>query len=105
MSGYVTSGTVSFVAGGACGYMAKKLLKVVVIAAGAGIAGLAALEYYKVAKVDWGVVKSGAVNATHFVYHQAAGIEHHLGAAMNAGTTLAIGGGFFAGILLGWSKG
>jgi uncharacterized membrane protein (Fun14 family) len=105
VSGLVTSGTISFVAGGCVGYMAKKALKVVAVVAGVGFAGLAALEYYKIAKIDWSVVKSSAVNASHYVYNQAMGIEYHLGAAMNAGTTLAIGSGFFAGVLLGWTRG
>jgi uncharacterized membrane protein (Fun14 family) len=101
-SSFVAPGTISFVAGGAVGFAAKKVLKLVAVVGGIAVAGLGALEYSKVASVNWTLVKGGAINASHWMYHQAMGVEHHLTGVMNSGSTVVMGGGFLGGILLGW---
>lgn len=101
-STFVTPGTIGFVAGGAVGFAAKKVLKIVAFVGGIAVAGLGALEYSKVAKINWPLVKSGAVNASHWAYQQAVGVQHHLTGAMNSGTPVVMGGGFLGGLLLGW---
>lgn len=101
-STFIAPGTISLVAGGAVGYAAKKVLKVVAVISGIAVAGLGALEYSKVATVNWTLVKNGAINGTHWAYHQAMGIEHHLAGSLNGGSTVVMGGGFLAGVLLGW---
>lgn len=104
-SSFIAPGTISFVAGGAVGFAAKKVLKVVAIIGGIAVAGLGALEYSKVATVNWGLVKNSAINGSHWAYHQAMGIEHHLAGSLNGGSTVVMGGGFIAGALLGWRVG
>jgi uncharacterized membrane protein (Fun14 family) len=105
MTGIVGSAGGSALVGGFCGYACKKMLKLFAILAGAFVMGLGALEYYRIIKVDWNSVQSGAQNATSWTYQHMMAIQHHISTSMTHTAMGAIGVGFAGGFALGFIRG
>jgi uncharacterized membrane protein (Fun14 family) len=101
----VTSGAISTVLGFLAGFAAKKVLKIVAVVVGGVILLLVALDYYRLIDARWDNIKSTATNATHFIYAQSLGVEHHLAGTLDSGTQMVLGIGFVGGFLLGFRKG
>ena len=102
--GLLTTGGVSGLGGFAVGYFGKKLLKVAAFIAGGIICLFGGLELSKVGTINWAILQADVTKAMtiaslygHQLIHQLAG---DFGAATHTG--MAVGGGFIAGLVIGW---
>ena len=92
-----------FLGGILLGYALKKLVKLIAVAGGLFIAGLAYLQYQQIASVNWDMVEgiiSSIANITTNTFN-----DYNVGTLATASLSIPLTGGMSAGFAIGFMKG